>query len=154
MSPLRSSAGPATWRIDDVELAADDLRERGLAEPGRPGEQHVVERLAAAARRVERDPELLLDPLLADELGERARAGASCSSSSSPPSCDDGREHALAHAAFFSAERTCSSTERLVDVGERALGVDSDQPSSTSASRASELAAGRTGARPARRACP
>ena len=34
----------------------------------------MIERLAAAARRVERDPELLLDALLPDELGERARA--------------------------------------------------------------------------------
>ena len=31
-----------------VELVRDDLRERGLAEPGRAGEQHVVERLAPA----------------------------------------------------------------------------------------------------------
>ena len=31
----------------DVELAADDLRERGLAEARRAREQHVVERLAA-----------------------------------------------------------------------------------------------------------
>ena len=36
-------------RLDErhVELVRDDLRERGLAEPGRAGEQHVVERLAA-----------------------------------------------------------------------------------------------------------
>ena len=82
MSPLRSSAGPATWRMHDVELAADDLRERGLAEPRRAREQHVVERLAAAFGRVERDRELLLHPFLADELGERATDAAS---SRAPP---------------------------------------------------------------------
>ena len=73
MSPLRSSAGPATVRRPTPELLADDLRERRLAEPGRADEEHVVERLAARLRRVERDPELLLDPLLADEVVEPAR---------------------------------------------------------------------------------
>ena len=34
-----------------VELGGDDLRERRLAEPRRPGEQDVVERLAARRRR-------------------------------------------------------------------------------------------------------
>ena len=33
-----------------AELVRDDVRERGLAEAGRPEEQRVVERLAAAAR--------------------------------------------------------------------------------------------------------
>ena len=58
----------------DSELLADDLREGRLAEARRPGEQHVVERLAASLGGVERDPELLLDPLLADEVVEPARA--------------------------------------------------------------------------------
>ena len=47
MSPLRSSAGPGDLPDADAELAADDLRERRLAEARRPGEQDVVERLAA-----------------------------------------------------------------------------------------------------------
>ena len=34
-----------------AELGGDDVGERGLAEPGRAGEQDVVERLAAAAGR-------------------------------------------------------------------------------------------------------
>ena len=54
----------------DVELVGDDLRERRLAEPGRPGQQHVVERLAARPRRLDEDRELLLDALLADEVVE------------------------------------------------------------------------------------
>ncbi len=57
----------------DAELLAHDLRQRRLAEARRPGEQHVVERLAAALGGVERDPELLLDPLLTDEVVEPAR---------------------------------------------------------------------------------
>ena len=57
-----------------AELLPDDLRERRLAETGRAGEQDVVERLAPRLRRVERDRELLLDALLADEVVEPARA--------------------------------------------------------------------------------
>ena len=51
MSPLRSSAGPAVCTNGDPELGRDDLGERGLAEPRRPGEQDVVERVPARARR-------------------------------------------------------------------------------------------------------
>ena len=51
MSPLRSSAGPAVCTNGTLELGGDDLRERGLAEAGRAGEQDVVERLAARAAR-------------------------------------------------------------------------------------------------------
>ena len=66
--------GPGDRAQADAELLADDLRERRLAEPRRPGEQDVVERLVAPLGGVERDPELLLDPLLADEVVEPARA--------------------------------------------------------------------------------
>ena len=51
-----SSAGPGDRAETDAELLAHDLRERRLPEPGRAGEQHVVERLVARLRRVERDP--------------------------------------------------------------------------------------------------
>ena len=60
-SPLRSSAGPATCRMPTPSSLRDDLRERGLAEAGRAGEEDVVERLAARLRGVESDLELLLD---------------------------------------------------------------------------------------------
>ena len=56
------------------ELARDDLRERGLAEPGRPGEQQVVERLPARGGGLDRDRQLLAQPALADELAQPARA--------------------------------------------------------------------------------
>ena len=38
-----------------AHLARDDVRERGLAEPRRAEEQHVVERLLALARRLDED---------------------------------------------------------------------------------------------------
>ena len=47
-----------------------------LPRPGRSGEQQVVDGLAPAARGGEQDLEVLLEPRLADELVELARAGA------------------------------------------------------------------------------
>ena len=57
----------------DAQLLGHDLRQRRLAEAGRPGEQHVVERFAAVARRLDEDAEVGARLLLADELGERLR---------------------------------------------------------------------------------
>ena len=56
-----------------AHLGGDDVGERGLAEPGRAGEQDVVERLAAPARRLDEDRQLLGDLLLVDEVGEGRR---------------------------------------------------------------------------------
>ena len=47
--------------------------EGGLAQAGRPGQEHVLARLAAGAGGLEEDRELLLDLLLADELGQAPR---------------------------------------------------------------------------------
>ena len=58
----------------DAELGGDDLGERRLAEAGRPGEQDVVERVAAGVGGADGDLELGLQRLLADELLEPARA--------------------------------------------------------------------------------
>ena len=60
----------------DAELAGDDLRERRLAEPGRPMQQHMVERLGPRAGRVDKDAEIVAQGALADELGERLRPEA------------------------------------------------------------------------------
>ena len=54
-------------------LVRDDLAERGLAQPGRPAEEQVVDGFAPLARPVDQERELLLDPLLSDELLERSR---------------------------------------------------------------------------------
>ena len=56
------------------ELGGHDLGQRGLAQARRPGEQDMVERLAAAARRRDRHRELVLDRLLADEVLQAAGA--------------------------------------------------------------------------------
>ena len=57
-----------------VELGRDDLRERGLAEAGRPGQQQVVERIAARGRGLDRHGQLLAQRLLADEVLQPPRA--------------------------------------------------------------------------------
>src|SRR5436190_23163790 len=57
-----------------VELPGGDVRKRGLAEAGRAGEQHVVERLPPAPCRLDEQPELALHLVLADEVLEPARA--------------------------------------------------------------------------------
>ena len=54
----------------DVELGGEDLRQRRLPQPGRAGQQDVVECLAACSRRLQRHRELLLELLLADEVAE------------------------------------------------------------------------------------
>ncbi len=57
-----------------AHLARDDVRERGLAEPRRAEQQHVVERLAARARGLDEDLELPADLFLAYVLREGRRA--------------------------------------------------------------------------------
>ena len=54
-------------------LVGDHAGQRRLAEPRRPREENVVERLVAPLGGVERDAEVLLDALLADEVVEPAR---------------------------------------------------------------------------------
>src|SRR5665811_1448731 len=49
----------------DAELGGDDAGQRGLAEAGRPGDEHVVERVAAVASGLHEDLELLLGHALA-----------------------------------------------------------------------------------------
>src|SRR5690606_37406717 len=49
-----------------AELGGDDVRQRGLAQPGRAVQQHVVQRLTPVPRRFQVDLELALEALLAD----------------------------------------------------------------------------------------
>ncbi len=62
---------PAGGAEAHPELLGDDLRQRGLAEPRRAEEQHVIHRLAARLRRIDEHPEVLARRLLPDELAER-----------------------------------------------------------------------------------
>ena len=71
-------AGPLDHRAGggaeaDAEFAGDDLRQRGLAEAGRPVQQHVVQRLAAGAGGLDEHGEVFAAGLLADEFGQRLR---------------------------------------------------------------------------------
>jgi len=64
--------GRAAGGVDaHAELTRDDVCERGLAQPGRPVQQHVVGGLAARSRRLQQDREVLLDRDLADVLVEQ-----------------------------------------------------------------------------------
>src|SRR6266704_2284885 len=70
----REVAGPLDRRAAadpqrSAELGRDDHRDRRLAQPGRPGQQHVVRRLAPPQRSLEHQGELFAEPGLADELG-------------------------------------------------------------------------------------
>src|SRR5690606_18785945 len=60
----------------DAHLAGHERSERRLPEPGRPVEQHMVERLAPALRRLDGDGERLPHLVLADELGQPLGAKA------------------------------------------------------------------------------
>src|SRR5439155_9657564 len=104
--PLERGAGDGADA--DAELLADDVREARLAEPRGPDEQDVVERLAALLGRRQRDAELLLHALLADEVVEAAR----------PERLLDRilvllqrrrEKRCRGHAALFNARRTRSS---------------------------------------------
>ena len=56
-----------------AELVGDDVGQRRLAQPRRPVEQHVVERLAARLGGLDGDLEVVLDLLLPDELAQPLR---------------------------------------------------------------------------------
>ena len=70
--PLERRAGDAA--DSHAQLLPHDVGQARLAEPRRPDEQDVVERLLARPSGLQRDVELLLDPLLPDELVELPRA--------------------------------------------------------------------------------
>ena len=57
-----------------TELGGDDVRQRGLAQPRRTGEQEVIGRLASTGGGLEDDREVLADLRLAVELREAARS--------------------------------------------------------------------------------
>ena len=69
-SAPRSSDGPGRGRDGRAHLVGHDGGQRRLAEPGGPGEQHVIERLAALAGGLHRDAQALHRRLLADVLVE------------------------------------------------------------------------------------
>ena len=127
MSPFRSSAGPATVRRPTPSSSRMIVARRRLAEPRRADEQDVVERLAAAARGLERDLELLLRALLADELVELPRAKRLLDLLVALP--EHGGEELAGHAALRSGEPDALLGGKLrVDPGERLLGLRKREP--------------------------
>ena len=54
----------------DAQLARHDLRQGGLAQARRAGEQHMVQRLAARLGGLDEDGEIFARLLLADEIGQ------------------------------------------------------------------------------------
>ena len=67
----RGARGDADLR---VHLGRDDVRERGLAQPRRTVQQHMVERLAPCDGCLDVDLEIFFDLVLTDILVHRARA--------------------------------------------------------------------------------
>src|SRR6266545_5817752 len=67
---LLHEGGAARHVHRDAQVAGEDVRERGLAEAGRPGEEDVVERVAPRLRRRRVDLEVPDDLLLPDVLLE------------------------------------------------------------------------------------
>ena len=65
--------GPRGHPEADPELGRDDLRERGLAEAGGAGEEHVIERLPALPCGRDEHAEIGAQLRLADELGQPLR---------------------------------------------------------------------------------
>ena len=104
----RSSDGPATERMPTPSSSRMMFARLVLPRPGRPDEQHVIERLAARLRRGERDSKLLLHALLADEVVEAARPERLLDRLLVlfEGGCEKWRG---AHAALFNASRTRSS---------------------------------------------
>ena len=68
-----ASAGTGSDSKARAHLRCDDPRQCGLAEPWRPGEEHVVDRLVTTSGGFEDDRQLLFQFALADEVGEPPR---------------------------------------------------------------------------------
>src|SRR5215472_4561935 len=74
--PLALEKRPGAGLNVHAQLARDDLRERRLAEAGWAVEQNVIERLAATARRLDGNLDVLLHARLADVVSKARGANA------------------------------------------------------------------------------
>ena len=83
----------------DAHLVREDVRERRLAEAGRPAEEDVIERLAALLRRLDEDAEVLLVLRLPDVVVE-GPAGAACGRSCASSPCGDAVDRARERVVF------------------------------------------------------
>ena len=92
-----------------------------LPRPGRSGEQHVVERVAAVPRRLDEDLELLLGGALADEVVEPLRAQRDFDVALVGRSCGSPMRLAGSLIRRLFWPRACSSRSCEVGVGRGAL---------------------------------
>ena len=119
---LRSSAGPATCRMPTPSSLRTICASDVLPSPGGPASStwsSASPRALAASSAI---CELLLDALLADEVGERCAAGATARA---PPRCR--RAPARGTGSCSLPERLphlLFDRQRVVDLGERTLGVE------------------------------
>ncbi len=125
MSPLRSSAGPAVCTNGTLELGGDDLRERGLAEARRPGQQHVVERVAAR-RSPPRSRPRAARAARAARRSPRAAAGAASGRARPRRRGRASGSRRLGRDAALALTRRPSRAQRVRDqlLGALALGVE------------------------------
>ncbi len=72
-SPALAITGPGGGAEADAHLLGHDLRQRGLAETGRAGEEYVIERIAARAGGLNENLEIGARLLLARKVVERLR---------------------------------------------------------------------------------
>ena len=121
-SPDLAITGPGGGAEADAQLARDDLRQRGLAEPRRAEEQHMVERLAAALRGLDEHAQILARRLLPDELVERL--GPQRGVDILGPAIGGGDAVGVGHR---SSSRMRSPVENAHD--QHSLGVDGDSKS-------------------------
>ena len=148
---FRSSAGPATERMPTPSSSRMMCARLVLPRPGGPTRRTWSSASPLRLRRVERDRELLLHARLADELVEAARPEALLELVLVLADLRR-EERRRAHAALFNARRTRSSGGRSSSTSASARSASrSDQPSSTSASRATTCESPDSDARSERR---
>ena len=126
MSPFRSSAGPATVRMPTPSSSRMMCASVVLPSPGGPTSRTWSSASPRAFAAVERDRELLLDALLADEVVEPARPERALELLLVGPEARR-REELRAHAACLSASRTRSSAGRSGSIAASACSASSTE---------------------------
>ena len=122
MSPFRSSAGPATQRMPTPSSSRTMYARLVLPSPGGPTSRHVIERLRPRTRCLERDVELLLDPVLSDEIVEVSGPQRALELVLLGP--ESRSEELLGHAAFSAWRTRSSGGASGIGAGERAFRLD------------------------------
>ena len=128
----------------DPQLPGHDLGQRGLAQAGRPEQQHVIQRLTAVLRRLDEDAEVTLGLLLADELGHGLRPERLVGRFEGGGFARDqpGHRPNSCRAALISAGASTSSPRRMAAPSTTRRAAGSATPSPSRAATASPTAVG------------